>query len=221
MRHGARTGNYDGFFGNDERIGFGGCVNHVANQIVNRDRAIKDRARAKNRATLHHGPFINARIPPDQNLVFDNHRQGTDGFKNTADLRSRRNVTIAANLRAAPHQRVRINHRAFSNIGADVYEHRRHANHSTADVTAIANTRAARNDSNAVRRCERANRVSGLIKEGLLRHIDRHVGDGSHSKPEQNPLLYPGVRAPAGFRGAVGLRGADFAAIQRTLKIAE
>src|SRR5204863_8657657 len=41
------------------------------------------------------------------------------------------------------------------------------------------------------------------------------------SKPQQNSLLHPGIRAPAGFRGGIGFSGANFAAIQRRLEITE
>src|SRR5260370_14835115 len=102
MRDGARSRNYDGFFGNDERLGLRGSVDRVANQIVNRNGAIKNRAGSQNRPPLHDRSFINAGIPAHQNFVFDNYRQRTDRFKYAADLRSRGNVSVAAHLFATP-----------------------------------------------------------------------------------------------------------------------
>src|SRR5712692_1385822 len=128
---------------------------------------------------------------------------------------------MAADLGATPNKSVRIDHRAFTNVSADVYEHWRHANHTAADITAIANARTAGNDAHAVGSRERANGIGGLIEEGLLRNVDGHVGDGAHSKAKQNSLLHPGVGAPAGFRGGIGFGSANFTPVQRGFEIAE
>src|SRR2546430_665772 len=221
MRDGARAWTDDGLFRNDRRLGLRGGVNRVSHEIVNRDGAIENRARAENRAALYDGSFINAGIPADQDFIFDNHRQRADRFEDATNLRRGGNVAVAADLGATPNERVRIDHRAFTNVSADIDEHRRHANHAAADVTSIANAGTAGNDAHAVGSREPTRRVGGLVKKRLFRGVDRHVGDGAHSKAQQDSLFHPGVNAPAGFRGGIGLGSAYFAAIQRGFEIAE
>ena len=131
------------------------------------------------------------------------------------------NVAVAADLGATPDQSMRIDHRAFTNVSTDVHEHRRHANHAAADVTTIANAGATGNDAHTVGSRERTHRVGGLVKERLLRGVDRHISDGAHSKAKQDSLFHPGVRAPAGFRRGIRFGSANFAAIQRGFEIAE
>jgi len=175
MRDGARAGHDDGFFWNDERLGLGGCVDLVADEIVNGDGAIEDRSRAKNSTALHDGTFINAGISAHQDFVFDNHRQRADRLKDAADLGACGNVAVAADLGATPNERMRIDHRAFTNVSTDIDEHRWHADHATADITSIANAGTAGNDAHAVgEEVKRANGISGLIEEGLLRGVDGH-----------------------------------------------
>src|SRR5260370_8632404 len=98
--------------------------------MVNGDGAIENRAGAKNGAALHDGTFINTGISTNQDFVLDNHRQCSDRLKDAADLRTCGNVAVAADLGATPTQSVRIDHRAFTNVTADVYEHWRHPNHT-------------------------------------------------------------------------------------------
>src|SRR5260370_13021070 len=116
---------------------------------------------------------------------------------------------------------MRIDQRALANVGANIDEHRRHANHAPRAVTAVATAGDAGNDAHAVRGCERADWISGLIEEGLLRRVDGHVRDGAHSKTEEDSLLHPGVGAPAGFRGGVGFSSVNFAAIERRFEISK
>src|SRR5437762_13435750 len=111
MRDGARAWNDDGFFRNDQRLGIAGCIDRVTNEIVNRDGAIENRARAENGAALHDGSLINAGIPTEQDFVLDNHRQRSDGFEDATNLRRGGNVAVAADLAATPNQSMPIDHR--------------------------------------------------------------------------------------------------------------
>src|SRR5437667_700373 len=122
MRDGARAWNDDGFFRNDQGLGIAGCIDRLANEIVNRDGAIENRARAENGAALHDGSLINAGIPTEQDFVLDNHRQRSDRLENATNLRGCRDVAVAADLGATSNQSMRIDHRAFTNVSTDVYE---------------------------------------------------------------------------------------------------
>src|SRR5947207_1627698 len=75
MRDGSRPRYHDGFLRDDERLGFAGRVDLVANQVVNRNRAIENRAGAKDGAPLHDRSFIDSGISANQNFVFNVHRQ--------------------------------------------------------------------------------------------------------------------------------------------------
>src|SRR6267142_3210558 len=154
-------------------------------------------------------------------MVFNNYRQRPDRFEDATDLRAGGNVAVVADLRATPNQGMRINHRAFSYVRANIHKHGWHANDSTANVAAIANAGAAGNDAHAIRGRERARGIGRLVKERLLQGIDGHVGDSAHAKSEENSLLNPGVCPPSGFREGVRFGCADFPAIQPGLEIAE
>src|SRR5437870_5468271 len=139
----------------------------------------------------------------------------------SANLRPRRNVAALPHLRATANERVRINHRAFAHIRPHVHEHRRHANHAAANVGSVANARAPRNDAHFIGSRESPNRISGFVEERLFGGVNGHVRDGTHAKAKKDSLLHPGVDAPTGFRRGVGLRRANFAAVQCRLEITE
>ena len=107
---------------------------------------------AEHRAPLHHGPFIDAAVAAHQHFVFDDHRQRAHRLQHAADLRGGRNMAIRSHLRAASHQRVRIDHGAVAHPGSGVDVHRRHAGDALADVAAVANAGSAGHDANAVDR---------------------------------------------------------------------
>src|SRR5882724_250081 len=154
-------------------------------------------------------------------MVFNNYRQRADRFKDATDLRAGGNVAVAADLRTTPNEGMRINHRAFTNVRANIHKHGRHANDSAANEAPIANAGAAGNDAHAIRGRERARGIGRLVKERLLHGIDGHVRDSAHAESEENSLLDPGVCPPSGFRGGVWFGCADFPAIQPGLEIAE
>jgi hypothetical protein len=84
-------------------------------------------------------------------------------------------MAVASDLRAAPDQRVRIDHRAFADVGAHVDEHWRHAHDATADEAPIANARATWHDADAVTYANRAQRVRGFVDEALLRRASHRA----------------------------------------------
>src|SRR5208283_2481260 len=113
---------------------------------------------------------------------------------------------------------MRIDQRILADIRAHVHKHRRHADDAARDVRAYANAGAAGNNAHAVRGGNRLHRIGGLIEEGLAARVNGHVHDRAHAKAEENALFHPGIDAPTGGRSRVGLRSADFTAIQARLE---
>ena len=99
---------------------------------------------------LHHGSFINAAIAAHQHVVFNDHRHRPHRLQHAADLRPRRDVTIPPDLRAASHQRVRIDHRALVHIRSHIHKHRRHAHHAAPNKRSIANARSTWHNTNSI-----------------------------------------------------------------------
>src|SRR5258707_5378626 len=64
-------------------------------------------------------------------------------------------------------------------------------------------------------------RVGILVKEWLLRGINRHVDDGSHAEAYEDSFFYPRVGPPAGWLRSVGFGGANTARIQLILERAK
>src|SRR5271167_47194 len=226
MGHGARAGNDDGFRGNHERQGFArrrfaGGVNSVSHEIVNRNRTIKNRAGAENRAMLYDGSFVHAGIPSHEYVVFNDHRHCSHRFEHAADLRARGNMAVAADLRTTANKRVRIDHRAIADVRANIYEHRWHAHDAATDVRAVANARPTRYDAYTVSSSDGTNGIRGLVDERQAHRVDRHIHDHAHAKAEQDSFFHPGVDAPACGRGSIRLRRANFAAIYGVLELAE
>ena len=81
-----------------------------------------------------------------------------------------------------------------------------------ADETAVANARSAGHDADAARAVELLHRVGGLVEQRLPGRVDGHVHDLAHAEAEQDPLLHPGIHAPAGRGGCVRLGGPHLAA---------
>src|SRR5580692_8227638 len=170
---------------------------------------------------LHDGSFIYASIASHEHVVFNDHRHRAYRFEHATNLRTGGDMAVASELRAAPNQRMRVNHRAVADVRADVDEHWRHANHPAPNVRAVANARSAGYDADAVGNRDGANRIRRLINERLARGVDRHIHDHTHAKSEQDSFFHPGVDAPTRRRGNIRLRRAHFAAINGVLELAE
>src|SRR6185295_18052795 len=112
-----------------------------------------------------------------------------------------------------------VYHRPFVNVGANVYKHRRHANHPGRDVSAVAYARAARNDAYAIFSAQLPNRIGMLVEETKTAIRWRHVYDTAHAKTRQDAALDPGICFPLAIRVAFG--GADLSAVERRFEIGE
>ena len=125
-------------------------------------------AGAQHRAPLHHRAFVDAAIAADQHVVFHDHRQRAHRFQHAADLAGGRDVAVPADLRAASHQGVRIDHGAVVHVGAGVDIHGRHAGDALADIArrrecSIRRARCAR----WLCALKRFHGVSGFVEERL------------------------------------------------------
>ena len=76
--------------------------------------------------------------------------QRADRLQHAADLAGGRDVAVLADLRAAAHQGVRIDHGAVVHVGADVDVHGRHAGDVLAEIRAVADAAAAGHDADVV-----------------------------------------------------------------------
>ena len=125
----------DGARRNHERT-IGAWLDHDAlDQVEDRRRARDDRAGGDHRASLDDGAFVDARVTADKHIVFDDDRQRADRLDHAADLRAGAHVHARADLRARSDERVRIDERLLADVGANVHEHRRHADHARRDDT--------------------------------------------------------------------------------------
>src|SRR5208337_5509642 len=102
-------------------------------------------------ASFHHVAFVHAHISPDHHIILDDHWKCTHRLQHSSDLCCCGKMAILPNLRARTDQRVRIDHRAFAHIRPDVHKHRRHADHSPADICAIPYAGSSGNNTHAIR----------------------------------------------------------------------
>ena len=109
-------------------------------------------------------------------------------------------MAVAADLRAASHQRVRIDHGAVADVSADVHVHRRHADHAFADDSCrrecsirrarCARHRRRRTGAPGTWTCRRNGCRSGSIDISTIEPI---------RKPTRMPFLtQPFTRQPLG-----------------------
>src|SRR5207247_10742312 len=88
-----------------------------------------------------------------------------------------------SNLSARSDQGMKVNHRAFIDIRADINEHRRHTNDISCDIGAIANRRSARHNANSVARTEWFCRKCIFIEK--MKYLGNRTGfDATNSEGE-------------------------------------
>ena len=121
------------------------AIDFARHGVEQRRRSRQNHAGAQHGARAHLRAFVDAAVSADQHVVLDDHGRGVDRLQHAADLRGGADVYALADLRAGAHQRVRVDHRAFVDVGADVDEHRRHADHGRRDVGSAAHRRASGN----------------------------------------------------------------------------
>src|SRR6476646_2906930 len=109
-----------------------------------------------------------------------------------------------------------IDHRTFINVRTCVHVHRWHTNNTRRNIYAVADTRAARNDSNVLLNLCWSKRISVFIKK-LETGSSGLIDQFAHSEAEENSLLHPWVNLP-GSRFSL-LRCAELAAIQSSLEL--
>src|SRR6266850_183221 len=192
-------------------MSIGGLAIRLAtHEIINSGTARENYSGRENRARLHDHAFVDPAIASNECFVFDDHRQSAWRFKHTADLRGRREVHALADLGTGSDQSVRIHHRPFVHVGADIDKHRRHADHVASDIGAIANCGSARYDAHAARDSEGFGGKGVLVEEVELTGYGA-LGNDADPKRQQNASFYPDIGLPA-IRCLLG--GAKFAGAQ-------
>src|SRR5258708_34021166 len=96
MRDGARTGDHDGVFRNDQRQVVARGVDGVAHEIVEGDGTVEDGAGAEGGAALDDGAFVDSGIPTNKNVIFHNKGERADWLKDSAKFGDGGEVAIAA-----------------------------------------------------------------------------------------------------------------------------
>src|SRR5437879_7430978 len=97
-----------------------------------------------------------------------------------------------SNLSARSDQSMRVHHRAFIDIRADINEHRRHTDDISCDIDAIANRRSARHNANSIASSEGFCRKCIFIeKMKFLRN--RTVFHDTNSEGQQDAAFDPQI----------------------------
>jgi hypothetical protein len=164
--------------------------------------------------------LVDAAVAADQRLVLNNHRAGTHRLQDAADLRRRREMHSLADLRAAAYQGVRVDHRSFIDIGANVHIGRRHDDDALREIRARPDTRPAGHDANAVGHGEPPRRVGRLIDEAEAVRAS-HLEHLAEAEAQQNPALHPGVQPPSGGRCGLRLGGTERAGLECSAEFEE
>src|SRR4051812_8807658 len=107
-------------------------------------------------------------------------------------------MAARAHLGATAYERVRIHHSAVADVCADINEHWGHAGDAAADVAAVANARAARDEANAAGEGELAEIVGGFIEKWLTAAdvVGQHFDYLADAEAQQNTFFHPAIYAP-------------------------
>ncbi len=130
-------------------------------------------------------------------------------------------MNAGADLGARSDQRMRVDERAFADPGADVDVHRRHANHTTRQVGAIANGRSSRHDADAGVHTRLLQRQRVLVVERHAAVIHRRVHDVAELESEQDAAFDPGIHPPPDGRARIRLGGANLSGGERGAQLGE
>src|SRR5262245_59992183 len=119
---GRRTGagNDDCAGWNDQLTFRSSSIDLLSDEVVSRGCPGQKDAWSKHRAFAHDDAFIDAAVPADKSLIFDDDGQRAGWFEDAPDLRGGRQVHALADLSARSYQRVRVHHRSFIDICSDV-----------------------------------------------------------------------------------------------------
>src|SRR5262249_25740998 len=113
-------------------------------------------------------------------------------LQDASDRRGRAQVHALPNLCTRPDERVRINHRAFVDVGANIDEHRRHADNGRSYVGPHAYRRPSGHDSDAIGNRKPASREGVFIDEAEALAAS-HQREFSEPEAEEDALLDPNV----------------------------
>src|SRR5205823_331452 len=146
---GSGARNDDGPWGNHDRLVRRRSDDLAPDEIVDRRRASQNGSGGNDGAALHDGALVNPRVAPDERIVLDDDGKRADRFDDAANLRAGADVDARPDLSARPHEGVRIDQRLLTHPGADVDEHRRHADDARTEVGAVAHGRSSRHEADA------------------------------------------------------------------------
>src|SRR5688500_14465508 len=117
----------DSSFRDLERTSAATTHDAIVHDVVDTNRCCKHDSGREHRAPSNDRSLVHSTVAADQYVVLDDHGAGPHWLENAADLRRSAHVYAAADLCARAHERMRIDHAAFVDVGADIDVHRRHA----------------------------------------------------------------------------------------------
>src|SRR5262249_2407664 len=117
---GPRARDYDGTRRNLERTFLAAAVNLAIDQVINRSGAREYGSCPEYGTGSDQRTFIDSAVPAHQDVIFDDHRRGIYRLQHSADLRRCAQVHAFAHLGTRSHQGVRVDHRAFVDVGAHI-----------------------------------------------------------------------------------------------------
>src|SRR5260370_41726110 len=132
MRDGARTGDHDGVFRNDQRQVVARGVDGVTHEIVDGDGTVEDGAGAEDGPALDYGAFVDSGIPANKNVVFNNNGESADWLEDSANLGAGGDVAIAATLCTRAGGSVGIDHSVLADEGTGLHKQPRQSTCATA-----------------------------------------------------------------------------------------
>src|SRR5205823_11944682 len=133
---------------NHERLPARRTMNRLALKVVNRRPSGKDHTGANHRPSTDDGAFVHAAIPADHYVVFHDDRRCIHRLQHTAELGRGAQVDSFANLRAGTYQCMRVDHGTGTDVRTNIDVHRRHAHHSTREMSTTPDAGTTGDDAN-------------------------------------------------------------------------
>src|SRR6185436_2920793 len=192
---GPRAGHDHGVLRNHQTLPSLGAMDRFTLEIVHRRSPRQYHPGSDHRSFAYDRAFVDPAIAADDYIVLYDNRRRVDGFQYAAQLRRSAEMNALAHMSAGSNQRVRVYHRSGSDMSADIDVHRRHADHTTHQISAPSDAGSSGNDSDPVGARQSPRRIGVLVEKGKhgvgVAVAKRHVDYFARAKAEQDAALHP------------------------------